>query len=416
MNTINPGGLLWFDDDVRRSIQEKIAEAAQRFRERMGYEPTVCQLNPAQASALESGADRAVARPKRAQAAKPALPPIALRLVPSDLIQPHCYLIGVGEGEEPRPAVLPYRDEPEVERAMAAAPARASQSYRASRTAVKPARRPATPAAPVVEHPVLQPAKAVAATAAKPEKPSARKVAAAKVAAAKVAAAKMAATNVAATNVAAAKKPMVATSITAEPTAAKPATTRHARAKLATTKQTTTRPPTTKVTATKPASIKVTAPEPKVIKGQATKPDGSKKTTRGKATAVVQPAPVAKSASAATRTKAARQRAQARVEQPTLIGVAPEPVVAVRTPAALNRPSRTRGKTPPTQQMPSSGKTAAALIAMPTPIAAVATAAVATIVPNRRKRATTAPVIETPTLPLIEAPAPRARRARTHVA
>jgi len=379
MNTINPGGLLWFDDDVRRSIQEKIAEAAQRFRERMGYEPTVCQLNPAQASALESGADRAVARPKRAQAAKPALPPIALRLVPSDLIQPHCYLIGVGEGEEPRPAVLPYRDDPEIERAMATAPARASQSYRASPTAVKPARRPATPAAPVVKHPVLQPAKAAAATAAKLEKPAARKVAAAKTTESKAAAV---------------KKPTVTKQVTAEPATAEPATTR---------------PATTKTT---------------TAKSKATKPDGSKRTARGQGPAVTQPAPAAVLASAAKRTKAVRKRAQM-VEQPTLITVASEPHDAVRQPATRNgssHPSRTRGKTAQTQQATRAqqtrapGKTAAALIAMPTPIAAIVPAAAATAIPNRRKRAKTAPVVETPTLPLIEAPAPRARRTRRHVA
>ncbi len=356
MNTINPGGLLWFDDDVRRSIQEKIAEAAQRYRERMGYEPTVCQLNPAQASALESGADRAVARPKKAQAAKPAVPPISLRLVPSDLIQPHCFLIGVGEGEEPRPAALPYRDEPEPERATAAVPARASQSYRASRTAVKPARRPVAPATSVEEKPAPQPVKAAAATATKP-----------------------AATKVAEAKAAAAKKPAVTTPVTAEPTT------------------------------TKPATIKATATKPK-----ATKPDDSKKTARktarGQGPAVTQTVP----AIAATRTKAARRRAQM-VEQPTLIAVVPEPHDAVRQSATRNRPSRlsrTRGKT---QQTPASGKTAAALIAMPTPIAPVAPAATKTA-PNRRKHATKAAIVEALKLPLIEAPAPRARRTRRHVA
>lgn len=110
MNLINPGGLLWFDDDGRRPIQQKIAEAVQRYRERVGYEPTICQLNPAQAAALEASANSAL-RSKRVQQAPVAVLPASLKLVPSDLIQPHCYLVGIAEGEQPRAAHLPYRDD-----------------------------------------------------------------------------------------------------------------------------------------------------------------------------------------------------------------------------------------------------------------------------------------------------------------
>src|SRR5579862_2101450 len=101
MNLISPGGLLWFDDDARRPISQKIAEAVQRYRERVGYEPTVCQLNPAQATALETNANQPAARTKRASAAPAPALPTTLRLVPSDLIQPHCYLIGIAEGDQP---------------------------------------------------------------------------------------------------------------------------------------------------------------------------------------------------------------------------------------------------------------------------------------------------------------------------
>ncbi len=111
MNLISPGGLLWFDDDNRRPIQQKIAEAAQRYRERVGFEPTICQLNPAQATALEASVSQATTRTKRAPALPAPTLPATLRLVPSTLIQPHCYLIGIAEGDQPRAAVLPYRDD-----------------------------------------------------------------------------------------------------------------------------------------------------------------------------------------------------------------------------------------------------------------------------------------------------------------
>lgn len=111
MNLISPGGLLWFDDDNRRPIQQKIAEAAQRYRERVGFEPTICQLNPAQATALEASVSQATTRTKRAPALPAPTLPATLRLVSSTLIQPHCYLIGIAEGDQPRAAVLPYRDD-----------------------------------------------------------------------------------------------------------------------------------------------------------------------------------------------------------------------------------------------------------------------------------------------------------------
>ncbi|HEY7357436.1 MAG TPA: hypothetical protein VH590_13250 [Ktedonobacterales bacterium] len=45
-------GLLWFDDDVRRKVVEKLDEAAERYAERFGVRPTLAHLNPAQAEGL----------------------------------------------------------------------------------------------------------------------------------------------------------------------------------------------------------------------------------------------------------------------------------------------------------------------------------------------------------------------------
>lgn len=45
-------GLLWFDDDSRRKVVEKLDEAAERYEERFGVRPTLAHLNPAQAEGL----------------------------------------------------------------------------------------------------------------------------------------------------------------------------------------------------------------------------------------------------------------------------------------------------------------------------------------------------------------------------
>lgn len=45
-------GLLWFDDDAKRKVVEKLDEAAERYAERFGVRPTLAHLNPAQAEGL----------------------------------------------------------------------------------------------------------------------------------------------------------------------------------------------------------------------------------------------------------------------------------------------------------------------------------------------------------------------------
>jgi hypothetical protein len=38
-------GLLWFDDDPRRQIEEKVAQAATRYRQKFGIAPDICYVN-----------------------------------------------------------------------------------------------------------------------------------------------------------------------------------------------------------------------------------------------------------------------------------------------------------------------------------------------------------------------------------
>src|SRR5689334_17221734 len=84
-------GLLWYDDDGRRPLTAKIIEAVERYRERVGFAPTVCQLPPQQLAALDGAS-----RPKRAR--KPALElPRALRLEADEHLHPNYFLLGMGE-------------------------------------------------------------------------------------------------------------------------------------------------------------------------------------------------------------------------------------------------------------------------------------------------------------------------------
>lgn len=39
-------GMLWFDDDPKRTLEEKVERAAVRFREKYGITPDLCYANP----------------------------------------------------------------------------------------------------------------------------------------------------------------------------------------------------------------------------------------------------------------------------------------------------------------------------------------------------------------------------------
>jgi hypothetical protein len=48
-------GLLWFDNDGRRSLREKVERAAAYYHEKYGEKPNVCFVHP---SMLEGNGDR----------------------------------------------------------------------------------------------------------------------------------------------------------------------------------------------------------------------------------------------------------------------------------------------------------------------------------------------------------------------
>jgi hypothetical protein len=39
-------GMLWYDDDAKRKLDEKVARAAQYYQTKYGVAPTVCYLHP----------------------------------------------------------------------------------------------------------------------------------------------------------------------------------------------------------------------------------------------------------------------------------------------------------------------------------------------------------------------------------
>lgn len=40
------GGLLWFDDNPMRKIEEKVRRAAARYQQKFGSRPNVCYVHP----------------------------------------------------------------------------------------------------------------------------------------------------------------------------------------------------------------------------------------------------------------------------------------------------------------------------------------------------------------------------------
>lgn len=41
-------GLVWYDNDPKKTLDVKMSEAVNRYKEKYGAEPTVCYVNPAQ--------------------------------------------------------------------------------------------------------------------------------------------------------------------------------------------------------------------------------------------------------------------------------------------------------------------------------------------------------------------------------
>ena len=71
-------GMLWFDDDPRRGLEEKVARAVAHYKEKYGQSPTVCYVNPA---TLDGGPDLVA----------------GVQIKPARMVLPNHFWIGVGD-------------------------------------------------------------------------------------------------------------------------------------------------------------------------------------------------------------------------------------------------------------------------------------------------------------------------------
>lgn len=80
-------GWLWFDNDPRRSPAEKVALAADRYRQKFGRSAGFCYVHPSAMGAAEVQCD-------------------AIRVVAATNVPPHHYFLSRAEraSEEPAPA------------------------------------------------------------------------------------------------------------------------------------------------------------------------------------------------------------------------------------------------------------------------------------------------------------------------
>ncbi len=74
-------GMLWFDADERRSLEEKVKRAATHYQEKYGQAPTLCFVNPA----TLNGGPESVA---------------GVHLRKMRTVRPDHFWLGVGEGIE----------------------------------------------------------------------------------------------------------------------------------------------------------------------------------------------------------------------------------------------------------------------------------------------------------------------------
>jgi hypothetical protein len=84
-------GLLWFDDDPRRGLEDKVGRAAQRYRDKYGRWPNTCFVHPQMVTA-HLGQELRLAGARRARR--------KIRVISAPNILLHHYWLGESR-EEP---------------------------------------------------------------------------------------------------------------------------------------------------------------------------------------------------------------------------------------------------------------------------------------------------------------------------
>jgi hypothetical protein len=86
-------GLLWYDDDPRRGLEDKVEQAARRYREKYGRWPNTCYVHP-QVVADHLGQELQVVCSRKQRR--------VIRVVPAPNILLHHYWLGETTGQNPR--------------------------------------------------------------------------------------------------------------------------------------------------------------------------------------------------------------------------------------------------------------------------------------------------------------------------
>ena len=81
-------GLLWYDGNPKRSLEDKIRPAAERYREKFGRMPNTCYVHPCAVTAHEIGTEAACRLEN---------PAATIRLVSAANILRHHYWLGVAK-------------------------------------------------------------------------------------------------------------------------------------------------------------------------------------------------------------------------------------------------------------------------------------------------------------------------------
>jgi hypothetical protein len=79
-------GLLWYDDDPRRALGDKVGRAAERYREKYGRWPNTCYIHPQAGADLGSSELRVICGSSK--------PPSTIRVVAAPNILLHHYWLG----------------------------------------------------------------------------------------------------------------------------------------------------------------------------------------------------------------------------------------------------------------------------------------------------------------------------------
>jgi hypothetical protein len=87
-------GLLWYDDDPKRDLAEKVSRAAERYRRKFGESPNVCYVHP---SLLDGEQPQIVGE---------------IRVLPRRNTSPNYFWIGIEKGPSDNQPTAPFLLEP----------------------------------------------------------------------------------------------------------------------------------------------------------------------------------------------------------------------------------------------------------------------------------------------------------------